>query len=226
MADAVGATKAALLSCLTQLQTLELHVQVEQLQLQLDAGRCYLFSVVEEGYQLYQCAPCHLKQGEDIGEPTVSAAAMQEFCQQVATQTEQLLWLAYRLQLAPIIDRLHGIIRLTTPLPGGVLDGLADTVFSAHVLDAKLGSNKLGKDAWIAHILQNVHGLKPGSFNALFKPVDLSDEAIEPVVFKAILQREFFGAPAGTLLDVKFELLTSGRVSIGEFDFEAALQLL
>jgi hypothetical protein len=49
-ADAVGATKAALLSCLTHLDCLELHVQLEQQQLQLPTDRCYRFADRHEGY--------------------------------------------------------------------------------------------------------------------------------------------------------------------------------
>lgn len=151
---------------------------------------------------------------------------MQECCQQVAAQTEQLLWLAYRLQLAPLIEELHVFLRLTMPVVDGVLEHHVDAVFTERVLDAALGSNKLGKDAWIMQILHHVHALAPGSKHALFKPIGLTAEQQQRTSFRAVLQREFFEAPAGTEIEVTFDLLGTGHVYIGNYWFEATLQLL
>uniref|UniRef100_A0A383V7L2 Uncharacterized protein n=1 Tax=Tetradesmus obliquus TaxID=3088 RepID=A0A383V7L2_TETOB len=221
-ADAVGSPTSALLSCLAHIGQLQLQVQLGEQQLQLDAGCCYGFMDIEQEFQLRLSMPGDVDD-QDIGEPA-GEAAMQECCRQVAKQTEQLLWLAYRLQLAPLIDKLHEFVRSGSD---GLLTGLRDAVFTERVLDAALGSNRLGRDAWIAHVVHHVHAPAAGGPRALFKAVDLTDEddpEARSGAFRAVLQRDFLGAPAGTEVEVAYDLST-GWFNIGGYDFEATLHL-
>jgi hypothetical protein len=228
LADALGSSKAALLSCVTDLDSLVVATKVEDQQVELtaSASSCGLYF---DGGRLYLNNPCGCPDQDDSElacSQVFSEAAEQELRERFAAQTEQLLWLAYRLQLAPLVRRLHVFLRTNMSMDNGILEGMAELVFSERVLDSALGSNRLDTDAWIDSILQDEHTLEPGSADALFQPVGLSQEQQEPITFDAVLQKDFMGAPAGTQLQVTFDLLGSGRVHIGQYYFKASLRLL
>ncbi|KAF6245558.1 hypothetical protein COO60DRAFT_1650237 [Scenedesmus sp. NREL 46B-D3] len=77
------------------------------------------------------------------------------FEEQVAAQTEQLLWLAHKLQLQPLVQRLYGFIRSLSYLPTSVLHDEGDDVFSSRVLEmAGVASLPAGKQM----LLNSVRG--------------------------------------------------------------------
>ena len=215
-ADAVGSTKAVLLACLRELDGLKLHAQLGQQQLQVETdGKAYYFRQL----QLRQCS---LTAKQNLGLP-VGVEQADAFIKQLVAQTEQLLYLAYKLQLEPLIDRLQAFVRYNNQYNSSLFDSQVDTLFSPRVLEAALGSNQLGKEAWINNIVterccfSKLHHTK-----RLLKPINLTSEQKQPIEFEAELQRNFMGTPKGTVVAVRLDML-SGRTESIKLGNAAAL---
>lgn len=87
------------------------------------------------------------------------------------------------------------------------LCGPVDSIFTPRVLDAALGPNKLGKEAWINNVVKEKCGFnKCDKTKHLFKPIGLTDQQKRPLEFLAELQRDFMGTPKGTVVRVKLDV--------------------
>lgn len=81
--------------------------------------------------------------------------AQESFLQRAAMQTETLLYLAQRLQLQPLMDRMHAFIASSTYRTDGILYGRLEDVFTERVLSVSLppGASDAARMAWISSVL-------------------------------------------------------------------------
>jgi hypothetical protein len=153
-------------------------------------------------------------------------AALGELC----TQLEQLLWLAYKLQLAPLISTLHGFIFNSTITEDSFLRGNLQKVFTPRVLEAALGPRQsTAAREWINSIVA-----QPAAVYTLASGTDRPHEqwllepcggggALPDLPFIARLKRPFLGLPTGVEVEVTLSL-DSGLLHVG--DFNVPVQLL
>jgi hypothetical protein len=197
-ADAVGSTSPLLRACCAGLQHLRLHAQLGQQQVSLETdGRAYAF-VNDKLLEQLDISACYSTV------PGVSGAAdaqQQAFNQQVAAQTEQLLWLAYRLQLDLLVQRVHGFIRSMCFFSSSLLHNVLDAVFTARVLEAAgVASLRGGKAMLLSSVLGEMaqltlaEGLSANADSAKFvetwlQPKGLTAQQQKPLKFNAVVKR-------------------------------------
>jgi hypothetical protein len=110
-ADSVDSTRPVLKACCSRLHSLQLHAQLGQQHVALETnGTGYYFGIATQCL-LHQPALTAVGITMDAAPAAASAEERHAFKQQVAAQTEKLLWLAYRLQLQPLVQHLHCFIR-------------------------------------------------------------------------------------------------------------------
>ncbi|KAF6252957.1 hypothetical protein COO60DRAFT_477893 [Scenedesmus sp. NREL 46B-D3] len=108
-ADAVGTTKGLLQACCLRLERLQLLAHLGQVQVPLNTdGSGYALNPVST--RLHQL-PDLSADSRAVTRAFVGAEEQQDFKQQVAALVEQLLWLAYRLQLQPLAEHLQKLVR-------------------------------------------------------------------------------------------------------------------
>jgi hypothetical protein len=135
-ADAVDSTRPVLKACCAQLQILQLHAQLGPKQLALETnGTGYYFS---KRTQLLMCCTDVSKIAEQVeGAPAATTAEEQQaFNRQVAAQTEQLLWLAHKLQLQPLLQHLNRFVQALSWFTQSLLRHTRNAVFTPCVLEA------------------------------------------------------------------------------------------
>lgn len=148
------------------------------------------------------------------------------FVKEVAVQVERLLWLAYHLQLGPLINHLHSFIRYNVTFLGALLRGRLSLVFTHRVLEAALGRNQLGAPAWITSVITESAGMVKGCpfRSALFQTARTQPAQSTPSIdCPAVLQRDFMGLTAGTKVDLQVDLLQSGQVKVMQGGHSARL---
>jgi hypothetical protein len=147
-ADAVDSADGLMDSLMVEVHGLQLHglmdslmVEVYGLQLHAKLGEQQVVLSPSDGdfivrdLQLLLC-PFGGSTATRVGEAAANSKQMEDFTQQVAAQTEQLLWLAYRLQLEPVVKRLHGFIQALCMYHNSVLNSRVNDVFTPRVLEA------------------------------------------------------------------------------------------
>jgi hypothetical protein len=145
--------------------------------------------------------------------------------QQVTTQLEPLLWLAHKMQLAPLISSLQDFIHSSVVMEDGLLrKGCLSQVFTPRVLEAALGPGcTTGAREWMDSIVAQpvtVSG-KTGQWSTpLLEPC--SGQPARPYSFRARLTRKYLGMAAGTEVEVKVSL-EEGRMRIGRIDVPVQL---
>jgi hypothetical protein len=222
-ADAVGSTKPVLKACCTQLRTLQLHAQLGQQQVALETDRSpYVF---EHNTNRLMCHP-DLSSGGVYVEATPAAATAEEqqtFKQQVAAKTEQLLWLAYKLQLQPLVLHMHHYIRALSWFYTSLLRD-ADAVSTPRVLEVAGVANLLnGKQLLVNSVIGEVLQLSDIAVTGL------SDEQRQPLKFNAVLQGSSLRTPQGATVPVELDLFGSshGRslITVGANTFDVQLRI-
>jgi hypothetical protein len=148
--------------------------------------------------------------------------------QQVAQQTEELLWWAYRLQLPTLADKLHAFVRHNAAFTNSILRGHLQHVFTDRVLDAALGPNQMGRNTWINAVLSEPAASVTGSALVSSLLVPENADAVKPfnnMVFRAKLARPYMGAAAGSVVDVTLSLFDNSIACMGGGGLVAQLQL-
>jgi hypothetical protein len=217
-ADAVGSTRPVLRACCAQLQSLKLHAQLRQQQVALETDRISYF---------FHCNNQRLVRQPDMSmggfyvEATpaaVTAEEQQAFKQQVAAQTEQLLWLAHKLQLQPLVLHMHHFIRALSCFTNSLLRD-ADAVFTPRVLEAAGVSNLPdGKQVLANSVVGEVLQLSDIAVTGL------SYEQRQPLKFNAVLQGSSLRFPQGAV-PVELDLFDRSVIKVGVSTFNVQLRI-
>jgi hypothetical protein len=146
-----------------------------------------------------------------VAGPTADEAQKQSFAQQLVAQLEPLLYLAYRLQLAPLQEALHCFIRNSTSCGNAILYGHMRPVLTQRLIQAAADSD-VGRDA-LLQLLVAQRGSLAGEVDGLLEPVDAAFRA--PVVeFKAKIKKPLPGLTPGDVVDVELDL-NECRLKVG-----------
>jgi hypothetical protein len=227
-ADAVGTTKGVLQACCSQLQLLQLHAQLGQTQVALlTDGTDYCFDSMSK--RLRQQTNINADNSAVTGAPAAATAEEQRaFKQQVVAQTEQLLWLAYRLQLQPLAQRLQMFIRALSMFSTSLLaGGLVDSVITARVLEAA-GVNNLpgGKQVLLNSISsEHVAFTEQLSVQTVLRPTGLAVSQQQPVKFTAVVRRTLLQLPQGATVPVELDIFGKSTIKIGRATFPCQLRI-
>ncbi|WIA39973.1 hypothetical protein OEZ86_013403 [Tetradesmus obliquus] len=186
-ADAVDSTDGVLQKLMADLSGLKLHAQLGEQQLVLCPGEGdYVIDDLQvERYPYGGYSYTY------IGQKAANSEQQDAFIEQVAAQTEQLLWLAYRLQLEPLMQRLHSFVRSSCLYANSILRGRVDDVFTPRVLEAAGTSGMAAsKQAVVDGVLlqefvfgEDAEAAVNGR-TAVLEPLDLSEEQQEPLVLE------------------------------------------
>lgn len=128
----------------------------------------------------------------------------------VAAQAEQLLFLAHKLRLQPLIDKMHKFLFWCLAPEKGLLRDRVNDVLSDRILDEVLADSTLDRADYEATILRQpcdffISPQEPGLLRLLEVPnqVKASSRGFK---IKAELQRDFCGDAKGTRVDVQLTL--------------------
>ncbi|KAF6252955.1 hypothetical protein COO60DRAFT_1643548 [Scenedesmus sp. NREL 46B-D3] len=140
--------------------------------------------------------------------------------QQVAAQIERLLWLAYRLKLQPLVQRLHQFVRASTLARKSLLRGKLDAVFTQRVMEAAdVSSISAGKQGFIDSILGQVVSLASEPVlqpETVLLPVTLSPNQLQPICFNAtVMKGSLLAKPTDSTMEVELDLFKKGQIRIG-----------
>jgi hypothetical protein len=213
-ADAVGSVGGVLNVCLSELQNLKMLVKVGSEIIELCMGRDaggYRVDDITGSRDLHMATLY-----DDIDTECVKFANNKEeldFRQQVATQTEALLYVGHLLQQSQLLQTVHGFVFRSHVLVDGIFRANVAKVFTERVLAAAVGSNQLSRDAYVTSVLTHpcsAHG-KTG-LHQLLKGVQNPryDNASEELRWDAQLAGDFFGVAAGSQANVQLDVLSSG----------------
>jgi hypothetical protein len=198
-------------ACCSQLQSLKLYAQLGQQQVALETdGASYYFGRLSH----------QLLRQPDIGKAAIatedapaatSAEEQQAFTQQVAAQTEQLLWLAHKLQLQPLLQHVHRFVQALSHFPESVLRGVLDAVFTARVVEAAgVAGLPGGKQMLVNEALGEVLTFKDSRITGL------TEQQQQPLKFEAVLPRPLLGIPSGaTVAEIRLALTATVGVVLG-----------
>jgi hypothetical protein len=218
-ADAVGSTRPVLRACCAQLQHLKLRAQLRQQQVALDTNRIsYFFGSATQRLLRQPDMSMNGLCVED--DPTaVTAEEQQAFRLQVAAQTEQLLCLAYKLQLQPLVLHMHHFIRALHLSPNSLLND-ADAVFTPRVLEAAVVSNLPdGKQLLVNGVVGEVLQLSDIAVTGL------SDEQRQPLKFNAVLQSSSLRILQGAAVPVELDLFGRSTIKVGKNTYAVQLRI-
>jgi hypothetical protein len=223
-ADAVGSTRGVIRECVAVLDKLRVEVTVGEqvVQLGLDSTPSYfamsrskLPDALFQGSNMvhsFSMAPEHVKQS--VSPNTTSDAAAE-----VAAQVEQLLFIAHKLQLQDLRQRVHAFITAAAAAPVERVDPvlayrrrpllshsmLSPAVYSARVCEAAGYTQEQAAAAWASSLHQvQLLGMGNSQHRPLLKLVDSKPAAME---FKAELQdQDFAGIACNSQVDVVLDI--------------------
>eukprot|EP00882_Tetradesmus_deserticola_P010591 GHRQ01011187.1.p1 GENE.GHRQ01011187.1~~GHRQ01011187.1.p1 ORF type:complete len:301 (+),score=107.77 GHRQ01011187.1:274-1176(+) len=218
-ADAIDSTRPLLKACCSQLQCLELRAQLGQTCVALQThGTGYALSA---GRQL-SCSSSFTEPFNPVDSTAAAASAeeQQGLTQQVAAQIEQLLWLAYRLQLEPLILHLQDFIRLQSPFSNSLLSNDVHAVFTARVSTAAgVAGLPMGMQMLLNTVLGESMCFKgyedESGIKTLLLPRNLSQDQRQPLRFKAFVQRSSLPLPQGAVVPVELDLFGTSTIKLG-----------
>jgi hypothetical protein len=221
-ADAVDSTDG-LISCLAaELDGLAVHASLGEQKIALSPGKDYVMVAL----QLKAFTPG----GDDsteIGAAADSSEQAQAFKQQVAAQVEQLLWLAYRLQLEQLVEWLHRFIRSLCLFKASLLRNRED-VYSRRVAEAA-GASGMGMilQALKHSVLTQEVALSraAAAHMAVLEPLGLTAQQKQPLVFNAMLRGDVLGIPQGTKVQVQLDLFGRSMLRINGDDHDVHLRV-
>ncbi|WIA41200.1 hypothetical protein OEZ86_004815 [Tetradesmus obliquus] len=225
-ADAVDSTKPLLRACCSQLQRLQLHAQLGQQQVGLDTS--------EIGYFFHSNAKLHrqpilTKPGTPMPAAPDAASAEQQaaFKQQVAAQTEQLLWLAHRLQLQPLVQHMHSCVWAMSFFPETVLQELYDDIFTPRVLEAAGVASLPGGRQMLINSVRGELLTLADSYDfgpANLRPIGLSQEQQQPLKFNAVVACITVDNQGATIA-VELDLFGESLIKLGDCYFPVQLRI-
>jgi hypothetical protein len=224
-ADAVDSAHGVMKHWMSKLGELRLHAALGKQQLVLRPnGIDYMWLRASEDseseLQLAGYPPGKLEP-EGVGQPAASNEQKQAFKQQVAAQTEQLLWLAYRLQLQPLVHHLHGFIRSSCLSPISLLHGQEAAVITPRVLEAAVASGKHGVWQAVADSVRRqdvafTDDAMLGDTAAFLAPLTLTQQQKQPLEFDAMLHADVMGIASGTKVRVYLDLFGESSIHLNQ----------
>jgi hypothetical protein len=217
-ADAVGSTTPALLAC--NFEGMQLKAQLGQQQVVLESPSVAYYLPVADNrlFHIVGFSNSGACISESSTKPPEEKRA--EFVQQVAAQTEQLLWLAYRLQLQPLVQHLHTFIRSSAMFSSSLLRNQLDAVFSQRVLEAAdISSLSSGKQQWVDSILSETISFASEPLlqtDTTLKPEGLSVSQMSPMSFTAtVVTGSVMSKPPDSRVEIELDLFRRGVIRIG-----------
>jgi hypothetical protein len=216
-ADAVDSTKPLLAACCAGLEQLQLCAQLGQQQVALKMdGRGYTF--LQDG-RLAEPLDCSALVSLMPGIPVAADADQQAFKQQVAAQTEQLLWLGYRLQLEPLVKQLHGVVHTSCVFRNSLLTSSCDAVFSARVLEAAgVAGVPDGKQMLANSVVGEIAALGK-TYHAVGTALDaegLTEQQKAPLKFNAVVRHTGLLLQQGATVPVELDLFGTSKIKLGQ----------
>ena len=125
---------------------------------------------------------------------------------QIIKQLEQLIYIAYKLNLHPLINRLHSVIRQNTMEVDYILEQRADSIlFTPRVLSA-LSTSSHARRVWCNSMFGESCDLIADDATSSLFVADNPDDSLKPIAFKAVLHRGFMGQEKGTRVDATLDL--------------------
>jgi hypothetical protein len=223
-ADAVDSTDGLVDQVMSQMYNCTLHVQLGEQQLVLEHyGVDYVWQQgpggEETGNLQLNCFPPGKSEGKVVGQPAATAQQKRVFVEQVAAQTEQLLRLAYRLQLQPLVEQLHGFVRSQSLFDYSLLRKQADAIFTPRVLEAAATSGLDDCQRAVADsvLRQDVVFADGIDDKAVFlEPLALTEEQQQPLEFDAVLRNGLAGIARGTKVHVQLDLFGTSSMHIND----------
>lgn len=212
-ADAVGTSRGLLLSMDRQSvgAPLAADVQLGQRPVCVASGACYFHQPGTRRLTFYPASANYQRYTPAGNDGEVEAAV-----QQLAQQVESLLYLAYKLELKNIQDRVLTFI-FNSFSSDSVLHGkaLLETVLSERVLATEAGA-KASKQALASALsTKRVTLMDPTYCNldSLLRPVPRTSEQ-QAIKLTAKCQRDFLGFHKGQEVEVEFDPLYSSYVTL------------
>lgn len=223
-ADAVDSTDGVLQRMMADVSGLQLHAQLGEQQLVLCPGEGNYLIV---GLQLC-CFQCGGDRYTNIGEPAASSEQAHAFKQQVAAQTEQLLWLTYKMQLEALLQRLHAFVQSCCLYQDYVLRDMVDAVFTPRVLEAAGASGMAAsRQALVDSVLMQQVVFKKAVLSAqaaVLKPINLSSKKQELLQFEAtVRESSLFGIPTATNVRVELDLFGASTMQVNDNKYSVRL---
>jgi hypothetical protein len=213
-------------ACCSRLHSLQLHAQLGQQQVALDTDATGYYFASDTQRLACQTALTAVGFAMDAAPVAATAEEQQAFKQQVAAQTEQLLWLAYRLQLQPLVQHLHGFIRALSCFPEAPLQNKHEAIFTARVLEAAgLASLPGGKQLLVDSVRGKLLRLNNDTSLARLQPVGLTAQQRQPIKFDALLFCSAFNKQQGATVAVELDLFGTSTVKMGDNTFPVQLRI-
>lgn len=110
-----------------------------------------------------------------LGDPAEDSDDKTDFICNVAHRVEQLLYLAYKLDLPPLQERLLGFVAGCCQTDSGLLYGSLGMIFTDHILqEAVQAGSALHSRQWVSSVLTQPAGLLPRRFHIhqLLQPLE------------------------------------------------------
>jgi hypothetical protein len=162
-------------------------------------------------------------------DPFLETEDVKAFQQNMAQQTEALLYQAHRLQLQPLVSRLHTFIASSTHVKDGILFGQLASVFTVRVFEIVLPgqATQADKDAWVSTALSLPCGFKLlPSVNFLLQRTSAPTVSRAGTLrFGAKLRKRFMGGRAGADVNVTLDLFEQSQITIGRVKYPVQLLL-
>jgi hypothetical protein len=146
---------------------------------------------------------------------------MGSIAQQVVSQLEPLLYLAYRLQLAPLQEVLHAFIRGCTCTMHGILAGDMRSVLTPRVTAAAAEEGLVEEGLLQVLVAQRCSLTGHGFQGGLFEPVE-AGFIVPPVLFEARVNRPLPGLTRGQDVSVTLSLQDS-TLKVGNISYDFKL---
>jgi len=218
-ADAVGSSRGLLLSLDRQSAPLAADVQLGERPVFIASDACCFHRPNERRLTWYP-SPTYTSGNYQRSIQAESDGEDEAAVQQLAQQIESLLYLAYKLSLVNIQERVLTFIFNNSFSSDSVLRGkvLLEWVLSERVLATEAGAKASKLALASALSTKRVTLMDPAyrnSLDSLLGPVTSEPASEEPVVrFKAECQRDFLGFKKGQEVQVEFDPLCSGYINL------------
>jgi hypothetical protein len=210
-ADAIGSTKGLLRACLSDLVAVYAPVTVEHTEMvhmgELSPGSDEQANLSINGVYRWEGDRTDLV---EVGTGSMLSVGSEEeervVVQQVATQVEQLLFIAHKLQLPALQQKLHDFLVANIFDASYLLYGYLGSVLTDRVLEAAVDKQQLRQLAVNSMITQTCGFLGQMHAEQVLEPLDLTARQQLPLKFKATLLRDAFGYAQGQSVSVELQL--------------------
>lgn len=211
-ADAVGSSRGLLLALDKEAAPLAADVQLGERPVQLKSNESYFHHKGLRHLEFYPPYENHQRSISAGSDGEVEAAV-----QQLAQQVEPLLYLAYKLELENIQERVRAFIFNNSYSCASVLHGkaLLETVLSERVLATKAGAaaSKQALASALSTLPVSLSDPDYCNLDGLLKPLALTSEQ-RAVKFTAECQRDFMAFTKGQQVEVTFNPLRSPYITV------------